>query len=30
MLVLVLMFFPEGIIGTLKKSGRLPKMLDWD
>lgn len=30
MLVLVLLFFPEGIIGTLKKNGRLPKMLDWD
>ena len=30
MLVLVLLFFPEGIIGTLKKTGRLPKMLDWD
>ncbi len=30
LLVLVLVFFPEGIIGTLKKSGRLPKMLDWD
>lgn len=29
-LVLVLMFFPEGIIGTLKKNGKLPKMLDWD
>ena len=30
MLVLVLLFFPEGIIGTLKKTGRLPKLLDWD
>ena len=30
MLVIVLMFFPEGIVGTLKKKGRLPKMLDWD
>jgi len=30
LLVLVLVFFPEGIVGTLKKSGRLPKMLDWD
>ena len=30
LLVLVLLFFPEGIIGSLKKSGRLPKMLDWD
>ena len=30
MLILVLLFFPEGIIGTLRKNGRLPKMLDWD
>lgn len=30
LLVAVLLFFPEGIIGTLKKNGRLPKMLDWD
>jgi branched-chain amino acid transport system permease protein len=30
MLVVVLMFFPEGIIGTLRKNGHLPKMLDWD
>lgn len=30
LLVLVLLFFPEGIVGSLKKSGRLPKMLDWD
>lgn len=30
MLVVVLMFFPEGIVGTLRKNGRLPKMLDWD
>lgn len=30
LLVLVLVFFPEGIVGTLKKNGRLPKMLDWD
>jgi branched-chain amino acid transport system permease protein len=30
MLVLVLMFFPEGILGTLKQKGRLPKILDWD
>jgi branched-chain amino acid transport system permease protein len=29
-LVAVLMFFPEGIVGTLKKNGRLPKILDWD
>ncbi len=30
LLVLVLMFFPEGILGTLKQKGRLPKILDWD
>jgi branched-chain amino acid transport system permease protein len=29
-LVAVLLFFPEGIVGTLKKNGRLPRMLDWD
>jgi branched-chain amino acid transport system permease protein len=29
-LVVVLMFFPEGIVGTLKKNGRLPRLLDWD
>jgi branched-chain amino acid transport system permease protein len=29
-LVIVLMFFPEGIVGTLKHRGRLPKLLDWD
>lgn len=30
LLVVVLLFFPEGIIGSLKKRGRLPAMLDWD
>jgi branched-chain amino acid transport system permease protein len=30
LLLAVLIFFPEGIIGTLKKNGRLPRMLDWD
>ncbi len=30
LLVGVLVFFPEGIIGTLKRNGRLPRMLDWD
>lgn len=29
-LLLVLIFFPEGIVGTLKRSGRLPRFLDWD
>jgi branched-chain amino acid transport system permease protein len=30
LLLVVLIFFPEGIVGTLKKNGRLPRMLDWD
>lgn len=30
LLIVVLVFFPEGIIGSLKKRGRLPRMLDWD
>jgi branched-chain amino acid transport system permease protein len=30
LLILVLLFFPEGIVGSLKKAGHLPKMLDWD
>ena len=30
LLVGVLIFFPEGIIGTLKRNGKLPRMLDWD
>ena len=30
MLIIVLVFFPEGIVGTLKKTGKLPRMLDWD
>jgi len=30
LLILVLVLFPEGIVGSLKKSGRLPRMLDWD
>ena len=29
-LLLVLLFFPEGIVGTLKRNGKLPKFLDWD
>jgi branched-chain amino acid transport system permease protein len=28
-MLLVLMFFPEGIVGTLKARGRLPHVLDW-
>ena len=30
MLIVVLVFFPEGIVGSLKKRGKLPRMLDWD
>jgi branched-chain amino acid transport system permease protein len=30
LLVIVLLYFPEGIVGTLKKHGRLPRILDWD
>ena len=30
LLILVLLFFPEGIVGTLKHKGRLPRVLDWD
>lgn len=28
-LLVVLLFFPEGIVGTLKTRGRLPRFLDW-
>jgi branched-chain amino acid transport system permease protein len=30
LMMLVLLFFPEGIVGTLKAKGRLPQILDWD
>jgi branched-chain amino acid transport system permease protein len=30
LLILALLFFPDGIVGTLKNKGRLPKALDWD
>ncbi len=30
LLILVLLFFPKGIVGTLKERGRLPAVLDWD
>jgi branched-chain amino acid transport system permease protein len=30
LLAAILLFFPEGIVGTLKRNGRLPKMFDWD
>jgi branched-chain amino acid transport system permease protein len=29
-LVAALHFFPQGIVGSLRKSGRLPAFLDWD
>jgi branched-chain amino acid transport system permease protein len=29
-LALVLIFFPKGIVGTLKEKGKLPEVLDWD
>jgi len=30
LLILALLFYPDGIVGTLKHKGRLPKALDWD
>jgi branched-chain amino acid transport system permease protein len=30
LLILALLFFPDGIIGTVKQKGRLPRALDWD
>ncbi len=29
-LIIVLLFFPLGIVGSLREKGRLPAMLDWD
>ncbi len=29
-MLVVLLFFPAGIVGSLRKAGRLPKILDWD
>ena len=29
-MLLALMFFPLGIVGTLAKKGKLPRFLDWD
>ena len=29
-MMLVLMFFPRGIVGTLKEHNKLPKVLDWE
>ncbi len=30
LLALVLIFFPSGIVGTLRERGKLPPFLDWD
>jgi branched-chain amino acid transport system permease protein len=30
LMALVLLFFPAGVVGTLKEYGKLPKILDWD
>ena len=30
MLLVVLLFFPLGVVGTLRERGRLPSFLDWD
>ena len=30
LLALVLIFFPQGIVGTLRERGKLPPFLDWD
>lgn len=29
LMIIVLLFFPRGIVGTLKEIGKLPKILDW-
>jgi branched-chain amino acid transport system permease protein len=29
-LVVALLFFPQGIVGSLRKAGKLPAALDWD
>ena len=29
-MVIVLLFFPEGIVGTLRRRGKLPRILDWE
>ena len=30
LLLVVLLFFPDGVVGSLRKAGRLPAFLDWD
>ena len=29
-MILAPMFFPNGIVGTLRRIGKLPRFLDWD
>ena len=29
-LIFVLLFFPDGIVGSLRNKGSLPTFLDWD
>lgn len=29
-MILALLFFPNGIVGTLRRIGKLPRILDWD
>jgi len=29
-MLVVLLFFPSGIVGSLREAGKLPKVLDWD
>ncbi len=29
-LIVLLLFFPEGIVGTLREHNKLPRILDWD
>lgn len=30
LMILIVLFFPGGIIGALRERGRLPRLLDWD
>jgi branched-chain amino acid transport system permease protein len=30
LMILVLLFFPEGVVGTLKGRNLLPRFLDWE
>jgi branched-chain amino acid transport system permease protein len=30
LLLVVLLFFPAGIVGSLRERRRLPRILDWD